>query len=157
MQTRYRTLLLAGAASLAMSAAVAQVTTNGVPSTISQIVQVVWNGQNISAGNPLPVNIVSGGSSAGSVTAAGTNGTQAQAVQGITGGVPAPTGGESAPGCGMRAGPARARAAAWRTVNVRVQKLQLGRVVALRADEERLLRRCRHAVGAGGRRGRAAE
>ena len=88
MQTRYRTLLLAGAASLAMSAAVAQVTTNGVPSTISQIVQVVWNGQNISAGNPLPVNIVSGGSSAGSVTAAGTNGTQAQAVQGITGGVP---------------------------------------------------------------------
>jgi hypothetical protein len=91
MTTRFRTLLLAGAASLAVSAAVAQVTQNGVPSTISQIVQVVWNGQNISTANPLPVNVVSGGGgsgSTGSVTAAGTNGTQAQAVQGITGGVP---------------------------------------------------------------------
>jgi hypothetical protein len=89
MRTRFRTLLLAGAASLAVSAAVAQVTVNVAVATISQIVKVVWNGQDISAGNPLPVAVVSGGGgSAGSVTAAGANGTTAQAVQGITGGVP---------------------------------------------------------------------
>ncbi|WP_298704623.1 hypothetical protein [uncultured Variovorax sp.] len=95
MRTRFRTLLLAGAASLAVSAAAfAQVTTNGAVSTISQIVQVVWNGQNISSSNPLPVAVASGGG--GSATAAGTNGTTAQAVQGINGGVPLPIQGGNA-------------------------------------------------------------
>ncbi|AWV18805.1 hypothetical protein A3862_27385 [Methylobacterium sp. XJLW] len=86
MQTRFRTLLLAGAASLAVSGAIAATTINGVPATISQLVQIVWNDQNISTANPLPVNVAAGGG--GSVTAAGTNGTTAQAVQGINGGVP---------------------------------------------------------------------
>lgn len=94
MRTRFRTLLLAGAASLAVSAAVAQVTVNGVPATISQLVKIVWNGQDISTSNPLPVNVAAGGG--GSVTAAGANGTTAQAVQGINGGVPLPIQGGNA-------------------------------------------------------------
>lgn len=51
------------------------------------------NDQAVSTDNPLPVSVVGGGSgsgSAGSVTAPGANGTQAQAVQGIAGGVPQP-------------------------------------------------------------------
>lgn len=56
----------------------------------SVLADIRVGGAAVATGNPVPVNIVSGGSSgsAGSVTAAGTNGTQAQAVQGITGGIP---------------------------------------------------------------------
>jgi hypothetical protein len=64
MRTRFRTLLLAGAASLAVSAAaLAQTTINGSPSPISQIVKMVWNTQDISATNPLPVALSGTGSS----------------------------------------------------------------------------------------------
>jgi hypothetical protein len=55
----------------------------------------------VSTSEPLPVAIVSGGtgggSTGGSVTAPGTNGTNAQAVQGITGGIPQPVSATSLP------------------------------------------------------------
>lgn len=75
MRTRFRTLLLAGAASLAVSGAIAATTINGVPATISQLVQIVWNDQNISAANPMPVNL------AGSNTVTANQGTPAAQSQ----------------------------------------------------------------------------
>jgi hypothetical protein len=59
----------------------------------------------VSTSEPLPVAIVSGGtgggSTGGSVTAPGTNGTNAQAVQGITGGVPMAVNGTVGPTTGL--------------------------------------------------------
>lgn len=61
MRTRFRTLLLAGAASLAMSGAYAAVTDGyGVQALIGQVVKIVWNGNDISAANPLPTMVTSG-------------------------------------------------------------------------------------------------
>lgn len=53
-----------------------------------EIAFIMVNGAVLSTANPLPT--AGGAGSAGSITAAGTNGALAQAVQGITGGVPQP-------------------------------------------------------------------
>lgn len=64
MRTRFRTLLLAGAAVLAMSgAALAQTTVNGSPSTISAVMKIVCQDANVSAAAPCFVALSNGGSS----------------------------------------------------------------------------------------------
>ena len=64
MRVRPRALPLAGAAALAVSGAVAQVTVNGSPATVADVSQIVWNGRNISQANPLPVAVTTGGTGA---------------------------------------------------------------------------------------------
>lgn len=68
MQPRFRTLLLAGAALLGVSAAaMAQVTIDGSPSITSQVVKFVWNGQDISAANPVPTSTGSSSAAASGI------------------------------------------------------------------------------------------
>lgn len=81
---------------------------------MSQAVQPQVNGLAVSEANPLPVAVVSGGGGGGgggggSVTAAGVNGTLAQAVQGINGGVPVNITGFDANGNKLLVGTARDR------------------------------------------------
>ena len=87
-----RLALLLGVA-LASFAAPAMAQVAGNP------VELYSNGQKVgTSANPLVVTGGGGGGSSGSITAAGTNGTLAQGVQGINGGVPVST---TAPGAGV--------------------------------------------------------